>query len=123
MVCSCSTSHVSSPAFDSGALYIYVLFFVNLVGYALGITGTLGLLHLAFGDAPSTAPRRSLGKEGRSFWAHGVSQALPLLMCTGLLALSMVQAPLSRRKSRNREPQASRGSPSLLLSHPTFPCR
>ncbi|CAE7873979.1 gup1 [Symbiodinium microadriaticum] len=63
----------------AGALYIYVLFFVNLVGYALGITGTLGLLHLAFGDAPSTA--------------------LPLLMCTGLLALSMVQVMLELRES------------------------
>ncbi|CAE7298302.1 gup1 [Symbiodinium necroappetens] len=63
----------------AGALYIYVLFFVNLVGYALGISGTLGLLHLAFGDAPSTA--------------------LPLLMCTGLLALSMVQVMLELRES------------------------
>ncbi|CAE7359341.1 gup1 [Symbiodinium sp. CCMP2456] len=66
-----------------GALYIYVLFFVNLVGYALGITGTLGIVHLAFGDAPSTA--------------------LPLLMCTGLLALSMVQVMLELQESGFRD--------------------
>ena len=83
---------------------------MNLVGYALGITGTLGLLHLAFGDAPSTAPRRSLGKEGRSFWADGVSQALPLLMCTGLLALSMVQA-------RSRDARAATASRKLPEDH------
>ena len=75
-----------------GALYIYVLFFVNLVGYALGITGTLGLLHLAFGDVPTAAASVAepfLFK--RACASPGLCEALPLL-CTGLLALSMVQA-------------------------------
>ena len=45
-----------------GASYVYVLFFVNLTGYALGVGGTASLAQHAFLE--DWAPVRGLGKNG-----------------------------------------------------------
>ena len=56
-----------------GASYVYVLFFVNLTGYALGLKGTTALARHVFLED----------------WAPG----LQTLLCTAVFLFSAVQVP------------------------------
>ena len=53
-----------------GASYVYVLFFVNLTGYALGVGGTASLAQHAFLEdwAPVGGLKKKRGVTGGEWW-------------------------------------------------------